>query len=1541
MKRFAIISICAAIILLCYNCSQAQDASVYTPSAYSSSLNNYIRNWTAVKPDTTNSNFSTFSAVTHSRLTTQYFDGLGRPIQTILKQGSMITGGTAVDLVSPVVYDDLGRVQRQYLPFAASNYGGNSSISDGGFKQNPFQEQQNFYSDNNANSPIKGQGETYYYSKTEFEPSPLNRVDRSYAAGNNWVNQGRGVKMKYWVNTTTDSVRIWNVTISSTLGIFSTYSCDSLYKAGDLYKSVTTDENNKQLIEFKDKDGKTVLKKVQFTAASDTGTGKGHTGWLCTYYIYDYYNQLRAVIQPKGVELLQANSWNINALSGVILNEQCFRYEYDPRRRMTMKKVPGAGAVYMVYDTRDRLVFTQDSIMRSNNQWLTTLYDGINRPVMTGIMTYTSTLSNLQQTVTTQTVTPSSPNTSIPVDITVNGSSQSGNKQALRTVTLGDEFESTTGGEMTAEIVAGPAGDDGETQIINGQAVNKYPIPSTAGFSALTYTYYDNYDWLGLNHNPFGNTRNTTYDTYLLTADDNTYPYPQSVTQSSLLKGMVTGTAVKSLEDSTLLYSINYYDDKARIIQAQSNNVTGAADIVTTQYSFAGQPLIVINTISKGGYNIQTSVAVTKLSYDSLSRLVKTEKKLSNTLVNGGAMSSWTTLSELSYDALGQLKRKLLSTTTGTPLDSINYDYNIRGWLLGANRAFAKDTLSTANYFGFDLGYDKTAITINGTSKSYNAAQYNGNITGELWKSAGDGQVRKYDFTYDSVNRLTNAAFTQLTNNSFSTNAKIDFSVYNLTYDANGNILSMQQKGWKPGGSVIIDSLLYNYYSSSNRLQNVIDLVNDTASVLGDYRSSKSYMTSLSNNKTSSATDYSYDGNGNLIQDLNKDIKRPSANGIVYNYLNLPQTIYVSGKGKVDFVYDASGNKLKKIITDSTVSPVKITTTLYIAGNIYENDVLQFTVSEEGRIRFTLKSTPDSSFTYDYFLKDHLGNVRMVLTSEKKQDIYPAATLEGNLNTSTDAAYVEKQYYNIDPSNVVDKSQATGITDYQNNNGNPPPNNNPNSNTTANSAKLYKLTATTGGGVSGLGITLKVMAGDTLNIFGKSYYFQNNTSTNNYNVPVLDILTGLLGAPTGAAATKGATAAGLNGVTDIYNAVNGFLTNTGRGSGTVPKAYINWILFDDQFNYVTGNFSRVGSANTVKSHYSDAALQNIPVSKNGYIYVYCSNESPVSVFFDNLQVIHTRGRVLEETHYYPFGLTMAGISSTRLPNITPNKNLYNSKELQHKEFSDGAGLELYDYGARMYDVQIGRWHIGDPMCEKYYRHSIYSYSINNPLRFVDPTGNEIKPVGTADEVKRINSALEIVKKTNPEIYKALDESKTVFTVKVGDLVEKKAPNLETGNKSKVNLEGTPEKSDQIGDFSTAFREYQGVQSDDNSPNGSKYSKIDDSGEQPTRVAISEDEANKLITLDKPEITVDGGLDSKQFGRTLAHEFGHASFTLKHKAKADFHQGDPNLKGHDKGNPNGDAADAAEGDYNKNYKAAIREIEKEKEEEKKKKNNNQQ
>jgi RHS repeat-associated protein len=605
---------------------------------------------------------------------------------------------------------------------------------------------------------------------------------------------------------------------------------------------------------------------------------------------------------------------------------------------------------------------------------------------------------------------------------------------------------------------------------------------------------------------------------------------------------------------------------------------------------------------------------------------------------------------------------------------------------------------------------------------------YNGNISGIKWRSKGDGEQRAFGYDYDAVNRLLKADFTQYTSSSWGTTAGFDFSVSNMSYDANGNILAMNQKGWKPGGSITIDSLLYTYTANTNRLLNVLDRKNDTTTRLGDFRSSKAYMTLLANNKTTAATDYTYDANGNLKVDNNKDIGT-----IRYNHLNLPDSIAVTGKGTVKYMYDAAGNKLKKI----TAEGAKITTTLYIGGMVYQNDTLQFISHEEGRIRY---KAIGNSFQYDYMIKDHLGNVRVVLTEEQQTNIYPAATLEGTYDASTNSMVnTEKQFYRIDNTKIISESSIASWVSpaetvantklYYNNNGNPPANTNYPAGCTPlqtdGSTKVYKLNATAN--KTGLEFIIKVMAGDKIDILGKSY-FLNTTTVNNANSTSLDLLslmTNLLLSPGNAVAGKGLTAATLNTIntgqvpTSFFRGANGETT-------TIPKAYINYIFLDEQFKYAGGNFSRVGSSGTVKNHWNtDVQLQNISVPKNGYIFVYVSNESNLDVFFDNLQVIHKPGPLLEETHYYPFGLTMAGISSQALNFGSPeNKRKFNKgSELQNKEFSDGSGLELYATNFRSLDPQLGRWWQIDPKPD--YAQSLYSAMNNNPISFNDPLGDTI------------------------------------------------------------------------------------------------------------------------------------------------------------------------------------------------------------------------
>ena len=1332
----------------------AQTTPFIAPQGYTGTTVNYLRTWDAVAPGQTPASLQS-GPLTDVRQVTEYYDAFGRPLQTVIKQGSP----QGNDMVTAHLYNAFGQEQYQFLPFVASALQSGDVANDGKFKSDGFVQQQAFY-----NTQLQGQPNELYangqhgvnlgnlgnynwsYQQNEYENSPQNRVLSSYAPGVNWAGtQGtpspHNMQTQSLINTASDNVQRWS--IGSAQGSIPTSS--GAYPANTLAKSIGIDEQGHQVISFTDTYGQEILRKIQYTATADDGSGSDHPGWLCTYNVYDDNGNLRFIIPPSVVTQING-TWTI---SQTLADELCYRFEYDSRNRMVIKKMPGTasgstGEEWMVYDFRNRLVMSQDGNLRAglpsqpgSPQWTCYLYDALDRQIMTGIISSGNSLATMQQLVTNQTggntsgtLSGATPPT-LQGNLTLDQPNTSGTWDAAQSIVLASGFNSAT--IFTAEIVPQAA-----TPVNNTVVVNNNPIPSGLTLSPLTASFYDNYNWLstaGTSLSAILNESNIN-GSYFNTSYYISPVYAAPIAQSNQTQGLSTGIMTSMLAlPAQNLYALQIYDDRGRTIQTQATNSSGGTDITTNQFDWSGKSIHSLVMHTKSGANPQTHLVSTSVNYDAMGRPLSTTKSISSTVGGASVSTPVTTLATNQYNERNMLQQVVL----GNNLETQQFDYNVRGMLLGMNRNFAQTAGTGSNYFGYDLGYDNGNIAATGTSiGNYAAPRFNGILAGTVWKSKGDNQIRKYDYGYDAVSRMTSADFNQFTGTVFDKTAGLDFSVSN-GYDVNGNIGSMTQKGWILGGSQSIDQLAYHYINGTgngNRLQYVEDNspynTSTPSSKLGDFH--------YSGTKTAASADYGYDHNANVSSDANRSIT-----SIVYNYLNLPYLItFAGGKGTIEFDYDATGNKLSKITKENNASityngtayPTSITTTTtYIGGFVYKSvsysnmglsplqytDKLQIMVHEQGRVRalYADASNPSTltGYAFDYFIRDNVNNVRMVLTDEAWQDTYPAATIEA------DALGTEQNYYEIknDAAHVVDMTQqawwqnVSGIG-YENNNS---PFSNPGDNEASQTSKqMYKLNGATGDRF-GLGITVKVMAGDKVSILGKSVWHSTGSTPSPY--PLSSVMTGLLSAFAGtgplAGGHLGVTGTTLNNTGATTSPLSFLLGHTQdqQNPTTAPKAAINWILFNEQFVPVSMGTELVSSTGDVVKPHSQ---MNLPMASSGYLYVFCSNESDIDVYFDNLQVVHTRGPLLQEDHYYPAGVQLAGISDRAWEKLGSAYH-YQGKEKQDHEFSDGTGLDEYDFGARFYDPQLGRWQTHDPASQYV---NPYLAMGNSWPNGVDPTG---------------------------------------------------------------------------------------------------------------------------------------------------------------------------------------------------------------------------
>ena len=412
------------------------------------------------------------------------------------------------------------------------------------------------------------------------------------------------------------------------------------------------------------------------------------------------------------------------------------------------------------------------------------------------------------------------------------------------------------------------------------------------------------------------------YDTYAFTSLAGFSALPALSGQADAT-GYLTGTRMKAEEGDSYICLVNGYDVKGRLTQAVQGNLLGGHDVTTTVYTFTGKPAVVSHTHTASGK--PTLTEVTEYTYDHAERLTKVEHTLGGVTV---------TLVDNVYDELGRLQSK---TPHGNTALAQSYTYNIRDWLTGIGGKFTQT-----------LQYNDGATPC-----------YNGNISGMTWKANTETTTHGYQFSYDNLNRMLTAAY------SDGTNAD-RFTEKVTGYDRNGNILSLQRYGQTGASSYgLIDNLTFTL--NGNQLSRVDDAAGTAA-----YNNGFEFKDAVKQEN-----EYAYDANGNLTKDLNRNIS-----GIQYNFLNLPGKVTFGDGSTIEYVYAADGTKLrtKHVINGAT------TTTDYCGNVVYENGVQKLLLTEEGYVTLADKQ-------YHYFLKDHQGNNRMVVnasgTVEETNHYYP------------------------------------------------------------------------------------------------------------------------------------------------------------------------------------------------------------------------------------------------------------------------------------------------------------------------------------------------------------------------------------------------------------------------------------------------------------------------------------------------------------------------------------------------------------------------
>ncbi|PRA95090.1 sugar-binding protein [Chryseobacterium sp. MYb7] len=492
-------------------------------------------------------------------------------------------------------------------------------------------------------------------------------------------------------------------------------------------------------------------------------------------------------------------------------------------------------------------------------------------------------------------------------------------------------------------------------------------------------------------------------------------------------KGLPVLSLVKNIEDDGWTKTYTYYDRKGRVIGTHSINHLGGYTHTESKLDFAG---VTKQTVTRHKrLDIDTERVITEtFDYDNQNRLLVHKHQVDSNPVEILVQNTYNELSQITNKKVG-------GTDTANPLQSIDYQYNIRGWLTKIN----DPATLNGKLFGYQIKYTNPVYS------DISSGRYNGNIAEIDWNMSTVNNLKRYNYTYDKLNRLTDAEYAE----PEKTNPHNKNFDEHLTYDVNGNITFLKRNAIPVYGATAtqVDNLEYKY--TGNRLNQVIESsLNDSG-----YEGGNNMI--------------DYDSNGNMINMKDKGIQ-----SIIYNYLNLPKSFFITqsdlfGNGQtsnssLDYLYRADGVKLRK--TYSSAPPRGLTRTTmndYLDGFQYsyrEGDGICLecrteTAFEEqaykslntfpgigGTPTWKLDFVPTSEGFYSfienryiYQYKDHLGNARVSFAKNSEgalevtdtNNYYPFGLnhIEGMLSSSNFGSYYSYKYNGKE-------LQETGMYDY-------------------------------------------------------------------------------------------------------------------------------------------------------------------------------------------------------------------------------------------------------------------------------------------------------------------------------------------------------------------------------------------------------------------------------------------------------------------------------------------------------------------------------